>query len=64
MNIFKSTSKLHKKNTELDTKLDSYRSSINQNEKKSSWYSCLITNTHRIPIRNYIFWDWEDYYYH
>lgn len=34
MNIFKSTSKLHKKNTELDTKLDSDRSSNNPNEKK------------------------------
>ena len=31
---------------------------------KSDWYSCLITDTHRIPIGNYIFWDWEDYYYH
>lgn len=34
MNIFKSTSKLHKKNSELDTKIDSDRSSNNPNEKK------------------------------
>ena len=24
--------------------------------------SCLITNTHRIPICGEIFWDWEDHY--
>lgn len=23
---------------------------------------CLITDTHRIPIGQYIFWDWEDHY--
>jgi len=34
MNIFKSTSKLLKKNTELDIKLDSDRSLNNPNEKK------------------------------
>ena len=21
---------------------------------------CLITSTHRIPVGEYIFWDWED----
>ena len=45
-------------------KVAKHPDAVNQSEKKSSWYSCLITNTHRIPIRNYIFWDWEDYYYH
>jgi len=34
MNIFKSASKLHKKNNELDTKIDSEPSSNNPNEKK------------------------------
>ena len=34
MNIFKSTSKLQKRNTELDIKIDSDRSSNNPNEKK------------------------------
>ena len=24
------------------------------------WFSCLITSDHKIPIGNYIFWDWED----
>jgi hypothetical protein len=26
------------------------------------WFSCLITNTHHIPIGNEIFWDWEDHF--
>ena len=27
-----------------------------------SWFSCLITDTHRIPIEGEIFWDWEDHF--
>jgi hypothetical protein len=26
------------------------------------WFSCLITDTHRIPIGTEIFWDWEDHF--
>lgn len=26
------------------------------------WFSCLITDTHRIPIEGEIFWDWEDHF--
>jgi hypothetical protein len=26
------------------------------------WFSCLITDTHRIPIGDDIFWDWEDHF--
>jgi len=26
------------------------------------WFSCLITNSHKIPIGNEIFWDWEDHF--
>lgn len=26
------------------------------------WFSCLITNTHRIQIGKEIFWDWEDHF--
>lgn len=28
----------------------------------SDSFSCLITDTHRIPIKNEIFWDWEDHF--
>ncbi len=25
-------------------------------------FSCLITNTHKIPIGKELFWDWEDHF--
>jgi hypothetical protein len=28
----------------------------------NDWFSCLITDTHRIHIGNEIFWDWEDHF--
>jgi hypothetical protein len=28
------------------------------------WFSCVITNTHNIPISGEIFWDWEDWRLH
>jgi hypothetical protein len=33
-----------------------------QSTFKTDWFSCLITNTHKIPIGKEIFWDWEDHY--
>ena len=32
-------------------------------DKKVDWFSCLITNTHKIPIGNEVFWDWEDHFF-
>ena len=29
-------------------------------KKKSKVLSCLITNTHKIPVGEHTFWDWED----
>jgi hypothetical protein len=29
---------------------------------KSEWFSCLITNDHKIKIGNETFWDWEDHF--
>lgn len=29
---------------------------------KFDWFSCLITDTHKIPINDEIFWDWEDHF--
>jgi hypothetical protein len=29
---------------------------------ETEWFSCLITNDHKIQIGNEIFWDWEDYF--
>lgn len=31
-------------------------------DKISDTFSCLITDTHHIPINGEIFWDWEDHY--
>jgi hypothetical protein len=28
---------------------------------KYDWFSCLITNDHKIPLGSELFWDWEDY---
>jgi hypothetical protein len=31
-------------------------------KKTYPYFSCIITNTHRIPIQNELFWDWEDFH--
>jgi hypothetical protein len=31
-------------------------------EVKTEWFSCLITNDHKIKIGNELFWDWEDHF--
>ena len=33
---------------------------IQAEDMNSKWFSCLITSDHKIPIGDYIFWDWED----
>jgi hypothetical protein len=42
-------------------KVENYRISRVTNIKHD-WFSCLITNTHKIPIGKELFWDWEDHY--
>jgi hypothetical protein len=29
---------------------------------QTEWFSCLITNDHKIQIGNEVFWDWEDHF--
>jgi len=29
---------------------------------QTDWFSCLITDTHHIPIGKELFWDWEDHF--
>ena len=41
-------------------KVKYYKNATLQTEVYSDWFSCLITTTGKIPIGNYIFWDWED----
>ena len=31
-------------------------------DKKSDWFSCLITSDHKIQIGDELFWDWEDHF--
>ena len=42
-------------------KVENYINAIKTNIISDS-FSCLITDTHRIPIGNEIFWDWEDHF--
>ena len=41
-------------------KVKNYSNAEEQDEIYCDWFSCLITTNGRIPIGNYIFWDWED----
>lgn len=31
-------------------------------DKKTEWFSCLITSDHKIQIADETFWDWEDHF--
>ena len=42
-------------------KVQDYKKSV-LSDFKFDWFSCLITDTHNIPIGNEIFWDWEDHF--
>lgn len=42
-------------------KVENYINATKTNIVSDS-FSCLITDTHRIPIGNEIFWDWEDHF--
>lgn len=41
-------------------KVKYYRKAEKQTVVKSEYFSCLITNSGKIPIGNEVFWDWED----
>ena len=50
-----------------DSKTDKFISVEQHNDSELTnetykWFSCLITDDHRIKIGNVTFWDWEDYY--
>ena len=42
-------------------KVENYRIAKTTNIKHD-WFSCLITDTHKIPIGKELFWDWEDHF--
>jgi hypothetical protein len=41
-------------------KVKNYKDAVIENDKKTDWYSCLITSNNKITIGEHIFWDWED----
>ena len=49
------------KKTNTFIKVEKYEKAILTNEK-TKWFSCLITNDHKITIDKEIFWDWEDHF--
>lgn len=49
---------LSKENKFIQVK--NHEDAILQTEITSEWFSCLITDDHKIIIDDYIFWDWED----
>lgn len=42
-------------------KVENYNKAF-KSELKIDWFSCLITNDHKIHIGDEIFWDWEDHF--
>jgi len=42
-------------------KVQDYKKSV-LSDFKFDWFSCLITDTHNIPINGELFWDWEDHF--
>jgi hypothetical protein len=42
-------------------KVENYNKAV-ISDVKTDWFSCLITNTHKIKIDDEIFWDWEDHF--
>ena len=49
------------KSTNNFIKVENYNKAV-LTSKLGKWFSCLITDTHRIPIGNELFWDWEDHF--
>jgi hypothetical protein len=49
------------KSTNTFIKVEDYTNATKTN-KCYEWFSCLITDTHNIPIGNELFWDWEDHF--
>jgi hypothetical protein len=41
-------------------KVEKYKGAEIQDEIKCEWFSCLITDDHKIKIGKQLFWDWED----
>ena len=49
------------KNINKFIKVENYKKAV-LSKVETKWFSCLITNNHKIPIGNELFWDWEDHF--
>jgi hypothetical protein len=49
------------KNQNKFIKVENYSKS-HKTENIPEWFSCLITNDHKMQIGTEIFWDWEDHF--
>ena len=49
------------KDTNKFIKVENYKFA-KPTQNSYNWFSCLITDTHKIKIGNEIFWDWEDHF--
>ena len=47
--------------TNMFIKVENYKRA-KKTQETYNWFSCLITNTHKIPIGREVFWDWEDHF--
>jgi hypothetical protein len=43
-------------------KTENYSKAELSQDVETEWFSCLITNTHKISIGKELFWDWEDHF--
>jgi hypothetical protein len=53
---------IYDKTTRAFIRVDHYNGATVCPEIITEWFSCLITNTHHIPIGTELFWDWEDHF--
>jgi hypothetical protein len=51
---------LNNKTNKFSKVEDYFKSKLS--DKCVDWFSCLITNDHKIQIGNEVFWDWEDHF--
>jgi hypothetical protein len=52
---------IYDETTSKFVQIKDYKNAQKQTDVSSEWFSCLITDDHRIQIGENVFWDWEDY---
>ena len=53
---------IYSKNQNKFVRVDQHEDATKvEEDPKLEWFSCIITDDHKIPIGKYTFWDWEDH---